>query len=281
MEDVHDPGRHSGPPWRPCKSKEATLRSRTGQSQAGRGTVRRSGGISREELDQRRADRSKVERRLSSKPWRKSMSVAGRPRPPAQPREGHDLARRPQRPRPDFLRRPGGAGQAGPASAQVGLPRPAWTGRPSTPSTSSSKRDQEGNSIGSLQRLVPEAPAGQAGRGQAPPGPPRPRSGRAEPPLLRHRQRDRRRGDQPQRQPRQQRLRGAEPDGRPLAHRDLDRRQLQGDATGGPAHRPAGALRGRHVRRAGRSSRAASPASPWGPARPWPCCRRRTPRATS
>ena len=50
---------------------------------------------------------------------------------------------------------------------------------------------------------------------------------------------------------------------------------------GGPAHRPARALRGRHVRRAGVNSRAASPASPWGPARPSPCCRRRTPRATS
>ena len=74
------------------------------------------------------------------------------------------------------------------------------------------------------------------------PGPARPRPGRAEPPLLRRRQRDRRRRDPPQRQPRQQRRRRAEPDGRPLAHRDLDRRQLQGDAARRPAHRPAGAI---------------------------------------
>ena len=57
--------------------------------------------------------------------------------------------------------------------------------------------------------------------------------------------------------------------------------QLQGDSARGPAHRPAGALRGRHVRRAGVSTRAASPASQWGPARRWPCSRRRTPPATS
>ena len=67
----------------------------------------------------------------------------------------------------------------------------------------------------------------------------------------------------------------------PLAHRDLDRRQLQGDPTGGPAYRPAGALRSRYVRRPAESTRAGSPASPWGPARRCPCCRRRTPRATT
>ena len=74
---------------------------------------------------------------------------------------------------------------------------------------------------------------------------------------------------------------GPEPDGRPLAHRDLDRRQLQGDAARRPAHRPAGAVRGRHVRQ---------PAGVRGPHHrlhhgdrpdPRPCCRRRTPRATS
>ena len=46
----------------------------------------------------------------------------------------------------------------------------------------------------------------------------------------------------PQRQSRQQRPGRAKPDGRPLADGDLDRRQLQGNAVGRPAHRPAGAL---------------------------------------
>ena len=61
-------------------------------------------------------------------------------------------------------------------------------------------------------------------------------------------ERDRRRGGRPEREPRQQRPGGASPDGRPLAHGDLDRREFQGDATGRPADRPAGAVRGGHVR---------------------------------
>ena len=64
-------------------------------------------------------------------------------------------------------------------------------------------------------------------------------------------------------------------------HGDLDRRQFQRDAAGGAAHRPAGARSRWTCTAAAKSSRGASPASRWAPVRRWPCCRRRTPPATS
>ncbi len=64
-------------------------------------------------------------------------------------------------------------------------------------------------------------------------------------------------------------------------HRDLDRRQFQGNAVGRPPHRPARCAARLTCTAAAGSSRAGSPASPWGPARRSLCCRRRTPRATS
>ncbi len=45
---------------------------------------------------------------------------------------------------------------------------------------------------------------------------------------------------------------GQKPDGRPLAHRNLDQRQLQRNPARRPANRPARALRGRHVRQPAR-----------------------------
>ena len=77
---------------------------------------------------------------------------------------------------------------------------------------------------------MPQAPAVKQAEAKLLQARARPGPGPAEPPLLRRRQRDRRRGDPPQRQPRQQRPGGAEPDGGPVAHGDLDRCQLQGDA---------------------------------------------------
>ena len=143
-------------------------------------------------------------------------------------------------------------------------------------------RDKEGNIDRILERIVPEAPAVR----------------QAEAKLLQAQrdlaqaelnlrycdvvERDRRRGDPPQRQPGQQRRRSGRPDGRPLAHRDLDRRQLQGDAARRPADRPAG--------RGARSTCTASRQRVRGPHHrlhdgnrpdPGPPARRRTPRATS
>ena len=165
--------------------------------------------------------------------------------------------------------------------AQVGLPPPAMDRTPKDALDEFIRRDKEGNIDRILERLVPEAPAVR----------------QAEAKLLQAR-RDLAQAELNLRycdiiseidgvvtsknvNPGNNVAGGAGPDGRPLAHRDLGRRQLQGDAARRPAHRPAGALRGRHVRRPAASTRAASPASPWGPARPCPCCRRRTPRATS
>ena len=69
----------------------------------------------------------------------------------------------------------------------------------------------------------------QTGRVQASAVPPRTRCGQARPPLLRRRQRDRRRGHAPKRQSWKQCPGWSEPDGGPLADGDLGRRQLQGD----------------------------------------------------
>ena len=165
--------------------------------------------------------------------------------------------------------------------AQVGLLPPAMDRTPKDALDEFTRRDKEGNLDRILERLVPEAPAVR----------------QAEAKLLQAR-RDLAQAELNLRycdivseidgvvtsknvNPGNNVSGGAGPDGRPLDHRDLDRRELQGDAARRPAHRPAGALRGGHVRRPAGSTRAASPASPWGPARPCPCCRRRTPRATS
>ena len=121
----------------------------------------------------------------------------------------------------------------------------------------------------------------QAGRGQARGRQARPRPGRARPSLLRHRRRDRRRRHAPQRQPGQQRPGRPGPHGDPLARRDLGRRQFQGDAARATCASASRSTSTSTCTAAGRRSRAASPASPWGPARRWRCCRRRTPRATS
>ena len=145
-------------------------------------------------------------------------------------------------------------------------------------STSATRRATSTASTPSCSRTRPAVKQAEAKLAQAQR---QSRPGRTEPALLRRRGRDRRRRHPPQRQPRQQRGRRPEPDGGPLADRDLGRRQLQGDAARRPADRPAGRPRRRHVRQPSSGSRAASPASRWAPARRWRCCRPRTPPATS
>ena len=202
--------------------------------------------ISREEFDQRR-EAHRTAKAAVTRPSKKSPRPAS-PWACRRPREGRAV-RRPQRPQPDVFRCPQGAGRAGPEPragrpppTRCGLDAKAGPGRIHQPRQGRQSRSDPGGDR-------PRGPGGPPGRGQADPGQARPRPGGAEPPLLRHRQRDRRRRHQQERQPRQQRPGGAGPHGRPLADRDLDRRELQGDAARGPAHRPAGALRGRHVRR--------------------------------
>ena len=240
-----------------------------------------SGGISKEELDVRRQT-VKVDEAAVKQALQEVYATRAGLGLPAQPANGHDLTEVPPDLEQTFSGCPDGAVQPGP---DHGPARPAHGPRERHPQAVPGRVSASGTPSGDVDRileaLVPNAPAVKQAEAKLLEAPPRPGPGRAEPPLLRRRQRDRRRGDPPQRQPRQQRPGGAEPDGRPLAHGDLDRRQLQGDATGGPAHRPARALRGRHVR---------PPARVRGPhhrlhhgdrLRRWPCCRRRTPPATS
>ena len=164
-----------------------------------------SGGISKEDLDQRRqtvkVDEAAVEQALQEVyAIRVGLGL------PAQPANGPRPDRGARRSRPELLRRPPGAGRPAPERGPVRLlPRPSWNATPKQAIEEFYKQDPEGNLDRIFAKLIPERTGHQAGRGQAPPGPPRPGPGRAEPPLLRHRQRDRRRGDPPQRQPRQQR----------------------------------------------------------------------------
>ena len=93
--------------------------------------------------------------------------------------------------------------------------------------------------------------------------------------LHRHRCRNRWRGDAPQRQSRQQCLGGTKPDGRPLAHGDLDRRQLQGNAISRPVYRAA--LRCEvDMYGSRREYDVAITGFTMGTGKPSHCCRRRT-----
>ncbi len=206
-----------------------------------------SGGISKEELDVRRqtvkVDEAAVEQALQQ--VYASRVYLGLP---PQPANGHDLTEVPPDLEQTFSAVRTALYNLVQTTAQIGLNLVSENVTPRQFLADFRKRDASGDLDRILERTHPELAGRQAGQGQAPRGPRRPGSGPAEPPLLRRRQRDRRRGDPPQRQPRQQRPGGSEPDGGPLAHGDLDRCQLQGDSTGGPAHRPSGALRGGHVR---------------------------------
>ena len=167
---------------------------------------------------------------------------------PAQPPKGHDLSEVPADLDQNFSAVRQALGQLIHSAAQLGYAPPSWDATPKQAIEIFLKLDPQGNLDRIYATLIPQAPAIKQAEAKLHQARRDLDAGQAQPPLLRRRQRDRRRGDPPQRQPRQQRPGGAEPDGGPLAHGDLDRCQLQGDSTGGPAHRPSGALRSGHVR---------------------------------
>ena len=248
IEDVNNQIANLGAAVATLNSRKATLELAKANLKRGE-ELAPGGGISKEDLDQRRqtvkVDEAAVEQALQTVyAIRVGLGL------PAQPAKGHDLDRGAARPRSELLHRPPGAGgrcsRARPSSVTS---RPPGTRPRSRPSTDFYKQDPQGQPRPHLRPAsFPTRPPIKQAEAKLLQAQQRPGPGRAEPPLLRRRQRDRRRGDPPQRQPRQQRPGGAKPDGRPLAHGDLDRRQLQGNPAGGPAHRPARALRGGHVR---------------------------------
>ena len=134
------------------------------------------------------------------------------------------------------------------------------------------KRDPQGDIDRIYDQLLKDAPAVKQAEAKLLQAEQQSGRGAAESALLQRRRRDRRRRHAPQRESRQQRRRRPKPDGRPLAHRDLDRRQLQGNATRASLRigQPVSTRR-RHVRQPRRVSRAAFPASRWAPARRSPC----------
>jgi len=135
---------------------------------------------------------------------------------------GPGTDRRAARPEPDLLGGPCGPGRM---HADVDSARPsAGVHRPDTQpgSRTVSAAPRERGHGPDPSRPGPQRAVRAPGQGRTGAGAARPGTGRAEPPLLRHRQRDRRRGRRPERQPRQQRPGRASLDGRPLADGDLD-----------------------------------------------------------
>ena len=92
------------------------------------------------------------------------------------------------------------------------------------------KRDPEGDIDRIYEQLLKDAPAVKQAEAKLLAGRAQSGRGEAESALLQSRCRDRRRRHAAERQSRQQRGRRPKPDGGSLAHGDLDRRQLQGNA---------------------------------------------------
>ena len=206
-----------------------------------------SGAITLEELDQRRQT-VKVDQAAVDQALEQVYAIRVGLGLPALPPGGHGLAEVPPDLDQTYSAVTEALGGLLQSAAQFGVYPASWDANPKEALAEFFRRNP-GDLTQILNSFIAKAPALkqaetrllQARRGL--------RAGRTEPQLLRRRQRDRRRGDQPKHQPRQQRPGRAKSDGRPLAHGNLDRRQLQGDAAGGPADRPAGAVRGGHVRR--------------------------------
>ena len=268
------------------RASVATYDSHKAELELARSNLRRaeelapSGGISKEDLDIRRANREgrrgQVEESLQAiYANRASLGL------PTDPRRGRTSAKCPpnldqnfstvrealaqadRERRTDWLFHILLGRHAGPSDRRLLQARPQ--GRPGT----------------HLCADHSQRAADQAGRGTTAAGPPRSGTSGTQSPLLQRRQRDRRRGDPPQCESRQQRAGGRKPDGGPLADRNLDRRQFQRNATRPTCGSASGRAAKSTCMAAGTSSRAASPASRWAPAKRSPCCRRKTRPATS
>ena len=226
-------------------SRKAALR--LAEANLVRGEEVESGAISKEDLDVRR-ESVKVAEAAVDQSLQAIYALRVGLGLPAQPPAGHDLSEVPPELDQNFSSVRQALGELLQSAAQFGYLPSSWTATPKQAVEAFYKQDPEGNLNRIYARLIPQAPAIKQAQAKLLQARCDLDQAQLESPLLRHRQRDRRRGDGPQRQPRQQRPGGTEPDGSPFAHRDLDRRQFQGNATGGAAHRPAGALRSGHVR---------------------------------
>ena len=121
---------------------------------------------------------------------------------PAQPSQGHDLASVP----PDLDQTFSAVRQAQADLIQVGSQLGVLASLTETPRRVLEKFEKQAPG-GDLDRLFAElasrAPAVKQAEARLHQAERRPGASRAEPPLLRHPERDRRRGDRPERQPRQ------------------------------------------------------------------------------
>ena len=240
IEDVHTQVAN-------LRSNIATLKSRQATLELAGNNFRRgeelspSGGISKEELDQRRQSVKVAQAALDQALEAVLASRVGLGLP-AQPPTGRDLGVVPDDLDQNYSAIRQALGQVYRSASLLGFAPPSWVLSPKQALDIFERQDPERNLDRIFANLSAQAPSIKQAETKLQQARARPRAGRARPPLLRRQERDRRRGDQPKRQPRQQCPGRAKPPGRPLAHRDLDRRQLQGDSTGGLAHRPSGAL---------------------------------------
>ena len=147
------------------RANVATLKSRKATLELARANLKRgeelvpSGGISKEELDQR-GRRSRSMRRPSIRPCRRSMRTRVGLGLPAQPPKGHDLSEVPADLDQNFSAVRQALGQLIQSAAQFGYARRSWD---ATPKQAIEEFLQAGPhraiSIASIATLIPQAPA--------------------------------------------------------------------------------------------------------------------------
>ena len=187
IEDVHTQLANLRLNVATLKSKQATLELARNNLKRGEELLP-SGGISKEDLDQRReavkVDDAAIDQALQA--IYASRVALGLD---AQPPKGHDLSEVPDDLDQNFSAVRQALGQAIQTAALLGFAPPSWDLTPKQAIETFLKQDPQGNLDRIYANLIPNA-GRQTGRGQARSEPPRSRAGPARPPLLRCRQRD-------------------------------------------------------------------------------------------
>ncbi len=184
IEDVNNQIATLGAHVATLNGRKATLE--LAQSNLKRGEeLAPGGGVSKEELDQRRqtvkVDAAAVEQALQMVyASRASLGLA------VHPAKGHDLAEVP----PNFDQNYSAVREALAnvlqSAAQLGYFPTSWNSTPKQAVDDFYKQDAKGDLDTHFQKADSRGPGRQAGRGQGPPGEGRSGTGRAEPQLLRH-----------------------------------------------------------------------------------------------
>ena len=158
------PSRRSTPRSPTCRANVATLNSRKATLELARANLRRgeellpSGGISKEELDQRR-QAVKVEEAAVDQALQAVYATRVGLGLPAQPDQGHDLSEVPPDLDQNFSAVRQALGQLRQSAAQLGYVPTTWDATPKEALEEFYKLDPEGNLDRILARIFPDAPA--------------------------------------------------------------------------------------------------------------------------